>query len=91
MTRAIDQVQLVKLPIAGLVIHANSFGFDRDALLTFEIHAVEQLVAAFARADCAGRLKQPIGQSGFAMINMRYDTKVPYSTLVVHYYSVLAH
>ena len=48
MTGTIDQVQLVELPIVGLVIHSNSFGLDRDTLLAFEIHAVEQLVAPLA-------------------------------------------
>jgi hypothetical protein len=78
------------LTIARLVVHAHSFGLDRNALLTLKIHAVEQLVAALARADRAGCLKQSIRQGRLAVVDVGDDTEVSYQILICHIYSEFA-
>ncbi len=44
----VDQVELVDLAVAGLVIQAHGVGLDGDAALALQIHGVEHLLHHFA-------------------------------------------
>ena len=78
MTRRIDQVELVKLAIFRLIEHADGMRFDRDAALAFQIHGIQHLGLHLARAHGTGQLQQPVGERGFAMVDVRDDREVTY-------------
>ena len=40
----VDQVQLVRMPVAGRIIQAHGVGFDGDAALALQVHGVEHLL-----------------------------------------------
>jgi hypothetical protein len=71
----VDQVDLVLLaPVA--VDHAHGAGLDRDALLPFQIHGVEELLAHFPLGDGVGDLHQAVGQRALAVVDVGDDRKV---------------
>ncbi len=72
----VDQIQLVGVSVFRFVMQANAFGFDGDAALAFQVHGIEHLLVHFALRQCAGHLQQAIGKRGFAVIDMRDDTKI---------------
>ena len=76
MTRRIDQVQLVRLAILGLVQHRHRVGLDGDAALLLEVHRVKQLVFHLARRDRAGPVQQPIGKCRLAVIDVGDDAEI---------------
>jgi hypothetical protein len=57
-------------------MQANAFCFDGDAALAFQVHGVEHLLVHFALRQCAGHFEQAIGKRGFAVIDVRDDTKI---------------
>ena len=76
MTRRIEKVQAVGLTGFCPVFHRHRMRFNRNAAFPFQIHRIEQLILSFALLDRAGAFQQSIGQSRFAMIDVRDDTKV---------------
>jgi len=83
VARRIDQIQLVLLSVARLVMQANAFGLDGDAALAFEIHRVEKLRMHFALGERPGQLEKAVGQRGFAMVDVCDDAEIP-DVLGVH-------
>ena len=73
--RRVDQVEHVLLPV-DLELERNGAGFDGDAALALQIHAVEDLLLLIALADGPGPLKQPIGQRAFAVVDVRDDREI---------------
>src|SRR5437879_2689761 len=57
-------------------MQANAFRLDGDAALALQIHGVEHLFVHFTLRKRAGHLEQAIGKRGFAVIDMRDDTKI---------------
>ena len=74
--RRVDQVELVFVAVLCSVVEADAFGLDGDAALALEVHRVEDLRAHFALGERAGELEQPVGQRGFAMVDMRDNAKI---------------
>ena len=64
------------LAVLCLVHHADGMGLDRDAALALQIHRIQHLRLHLARGHGAGQLKQPVGQRGLAMVDMRDDREV---------------
>ncbi len=48
MAGRVEQVQLIGLAIPRDIVHADGLGLNGDALLTFQVHPVEQLLAPIA-------------------------------------------
>ena len=78
MPRRIDQVELVGLPAGGCVFEGDRIALDRDAPLTLEIHAVEDLIAELSIIDRAAGLDQTVGQGRLPMIDMSDDAEIAY-------------
>ena len=72
----VDEVELVTLAVAGLVVQPDGVGLDGDAALALEVHGVEHLVLALAQAQSAGELEQAVGQRGLAVVNVGDDGEV---------------
>ena len=71
MSGCINQIQHVRLPILCLVVQPHSVRFNGDATLALKIHIVQHLGRHIASGNRAGEFEQPIGERGFAMIDVR--------------------
>ena len=74
MSRSIDEVEHIVFPIKR-ILHLYGMALDGDATLALKVHVVEHLPLGYLYGFCM--FEQPIGQSGFAMVDMRDDTKIP--------------
>src|SRR5690606_22006984 len=81
MARGVDEVEVVDLPIAGLVLQRSGLRLDRDAALFLDVHRVEHLRLHLTVAQATTALDDAIGQRGLAMVDVRNDRKV---TDVIH-------
>ena len=72
----VDQVQDVGLAVLGRVFDPHGVGLDGDAALALDIHAVQHLRLHVARGDRAGHLDQPVGEGGFAVVDMGHDGEI---------------
>jgi len=72
--------------VARVVMQADAFGLDGDAALAFQVHRVEHLGLHLALAQGARQFQQPVGQRGFAVVDVRDDAEVPYE-LGIHVFS----
>ena len=73
MPGCVDQIHYIGLPVVGLVEKTHRASLDRDAALTLQIHIVQKLFGHLAGRNRFGQLEQPVGQRGFAMVDMRDD------------------
>ena len=73
MTRSIYQIQDILLSAMD-ILHLDRMALDCDAALLFEVHVVEHL--PFCYLYRIGELQQTVGQGGFAMVDVRYDTEI---------------
>ena len=76
MTRGVDEVELVGLPIIGGIVDANSLAFDGDAAFALDVHAVKQLGLHIAIRHGAGHLQNAVGERGLAMVDMGDDAEI---------------
>ena len=81
----VDQIQAIGVAVFRLVVQADAFCLDRDAALALQVHGVEDLFVHFALGKRPGHFEQAVRQRGFAVINVRDDTKIAYE-LWVHSY-----
>ncbi len=61
MSRSIDQIQDILLPILGFVVHPSCLKLDGDPPFALQIHIIEHLSLHITVFNGAGRLKQSIG------------------------------
>ena len=76
MTWGINEVQRVGFAVIGLERQADSLRFDGNATLPFYIHGIEHLILKFAISHNLAELNHPVGQGGFAVINMGNNAKI---------------
>ena len=58
-------------------MHAHGLRFDGDPTFAFDVHVVKELALHTRGATITGILQHAVCKSGFAMVNMCDDTKVP--------------
>lgn len=76
MARRVHQIELIGLAVLGFVFQAYSLRLDSDAALALDLHIVEELFLHFALFKPAAELDQAVGQSRFAMVDMRDNREV---------------
>ena len=76
MAGRVDEVQDVLLAVLRRVFDPDGLRLDGDAAFPLDIHAVEHLGLHVAFGDGARELDQPVGQRGFAVVDMRHDGEV---------------
>ena len=77
MARGVDQVEHVVLAVRGAVVHADRLQLDGDAALALQVHRVEDLVVHLAlRVTAPVSFEQPVGQGGFAVVDVGDDAEV---------------
>ena len=76
MARRVDQVQDIGLAVLRRIGDADRIGLDGDAAFALDIHGVQHLGLHVAFGDGAGQLDQPVGQRGFAVVDMGHDREI---------------
>ena len=76
MARRVDEVQLVELAILGAIVEAHGLRLDGDAALPLDIHGIEHLLLHLPRGQAPAELNQPVGEGGFAVIDMGDDGEI---------------
>ena len=71
VARRIDEVELIRLAVVGVIGHADGVGLDRDAALALDIHGVEQLRLHVALVNGMGELEDTVTDRGLAMVDVR--------------------
>ncbi len=72
----VDQVEVVDLPVARLVVQRGGLRLDGDAALALDVHRVEQLGFHLALGQAAAALDQAIRQRRLAMVDVRDDREI---------------
>ena len=76
VARRVDQIEVVDLPVAGLVGQRRGLRLDGDAALALEIHRVEHLRFHFAVGQAAADLDDAVGERRLAVVDVRNDREV---------------
>ena len=76
MPRCIDQIQVVNLAIAGLVLQRSGLRLDGYPTLFLNVHRVQHLRFHLTVAQSAAALNDAVCQRGFAVVNVRDDRKI---------------
>ena len=76
MPGRVDKVELVRLPVVGVVHHSHGLRLDGDAALSLDVHRIENLLHHVARLDGMRQLEYAVGQSGLPVVDMRDDGEV---------------
>ena len=79
MARGVDQVELVALAVARLVLQRDALRLDGDAALALQIHRVEHLGLHLAGLEAAAELDQAVRQRRFAVVDVRDDGEIAYA------------
>ncbi len=77
VSRGVDEVQDVGVPILGRVIHPHRLGLDGDAPLALQLHVVQELGLRLAFAQGASGFEQPVRQRRLAVVDVGDDAEVP--------------
>ena len=76
VARRVHQIEDIGLAVVGLVVQPNGLRLDGDAALAFDLHRVEHLLLHLTRGQAAGLLDQPVGEGGFAVVDVGHDGEV---------------
>ena len=76
VSRGVDEVKLVDGTVGRLVQQRRRLRLDGDAALAFQVHRIEHLAVHFTVGQAAQAVDQPVGQRGFAMVDVGNDGKV---------------
>ena len=76
VSRRVNQVELIHLPVACFVVERGGLRFDGDAALFFDVHGVEHLRTHFAQIQTAAVLDEAVGKRRFAVVDVGNDGEV---------------
>ena len=76
MAGGVDEVEEVATAVLCPVVEAHRGRLDRDTPFAFKLQGIEHLITPTALGDTLGKLKDPIGQSGFAVVDVGDDGEV---------------
>ena len=76
MPWGVDEVEVVDLAVARLVIQGHALGLDGDAALALQVHGVQHLGGHLPNIQAAASLDEAIGDGGLAVVNMGDDREV---------------
>ena len=72
----VDQVEDIVQPVGGGVVQAHGLRLDGDAAFPLEVHRVEDLLLHLTVRQPSGDLDQPVGEGGFAVVDVSHDGEV---------------
>ena len=78
MTRGVYEIEQIFSAVFRLVVECDGVRLDGDASLFFELHIVKELIGHIAQSHGIRLFEQTVGESRFAVVNMRYYTEISY-------------
>jgi hypothetical protein len=72
----VDQVELVGLAVARLVLQRRGLRLDGDAALALDVHRVEHLRFHLAVGQAAAALDDAVGQRALAVVDVGDDGEI---------------
>ena len=84
MTRSVDKVEGIVLPVGGLVVEADGARLDGYAALALKVHVVKDLILHLALLHRAAFFDEAVRQRGLAVVNVCDYGKVAYILLLYH-------
>lgn len=72
----VDQIEVVDLPILGLVLQRSGLRLDGYPTLFFDIHRVQNLGLHLTVCKTSAPLNQAVGKRRLAMVDVRNDGKI---------------
>lgn len=74
MTWRIDKIEQILCSIES-VMHGDSLGLYSDTTLPLDFQLIEELIRRVFR-NSIGDFQESIGESGFTMVDVSYDTEI---------------
>ncbi len=84
MTRGVNQIQGINLPVLRLVKQVDGPGLNGDAALPLQIHIIQKLVLHLSCRHGIALFQQTICQCGFAVVNVGDDGEIANMRLIEH-------
>ena len=78
VSRCVDEVQDIFLALV-CIFHLDGVALDGDSTFLLQVHVIQHL--AFGDTYGLGKFQEAVGQSGFTVVNMGYDTEIAYMVL----------
>ena len=76
MPRCVNQVQNILFSIFRAIGQGDGVALDGDAAFPLDVHVVQHLVLKISFIADTGELDQPVGQRGFAVVDVGDDAEV---------------
>jgi hypothetical protein len=77
VTRRVDEVQLIELPVGRPVVHVDGMELDRDPPLPLQLVGVQDLVPHGPLVQGTGGLQEAVRQRGLPVVDVGHDAEVP--------------
>lgn len=82
MSRRIDKVELIHLPILRLIVERDALRLDGDSAFALQIHGVQNLGLHLTVRQTAAELDDTVRQRRLTVVNVRDNGEITY---VLHY------
>ena len=76
MSRGVDEVKFIGVPIFCFVFNLNGAGFDGDAAFPFQVHVVQKLIFHFTQGDRLCLFQNSVGKGRLAVVNVGNDAEI---------------
>ncbi len=76
MAGGVDEVELVPLAVAGVVVEAHRPGLNGDPPLLFQVHIVQNLGFHLPLGDRGGGLQKAVRQGAFSVVDVGDDAEI---------------
>ena len=76
MPRRVDEIEHIVLPVVGAVVEPDGARLNGDAALPLQLHIIQNLRLHLPFVHGAGLLQQPVGQRGFAVVDVGNNGKI---------------
>ena len=76
MARRVDEIELTRPAVSGLMVERDALRLDGDAALPLQLHRVQHLRRHVPLAQTAAVLNEAVGQGRFAVIDVGDDREV---------------
>ena len=78
VSRSINQVELIHLPVACFIVERGGLRFNGNAALFFDVHGIEHLRTHFAQIQTATVLDKTVSKRRFAVVDVGNNGEIPY-------------
>ena len=78
VSRCVNKVQDIFITLV-CIFHLDGVALDGDSTFLLQVHVIQHL--AFGDTYGLGKFQEAVGQSGFTVVNMGYDTEIAYMVL----------